>query len=132
MSEKIKTLIVEDVDGKEYEFTGGSGGSGSTQAPNSVNSQTIEDESIQKVDLDKSIQEKLDVLDESNVVTEEDLRDDWAEAMEQAGLDLNPAEISNSVSDEEFDNEWDQALHNAGLDLGNGSEEPKPDNPDDI
>ena len=132
MSEKIKTLIVEDVDGKEYEFTGGSGGSGSTPAPNSVNSQTIEDESIQKVDLDKSIQEKLDVLDESNVVTEEDLRDDWAEAMEQAGLDLNPAEISNSVSDEEFDNEWDQALHNAGLDLGNGSEEPKPDNPDDI
>ena len=45
---------------------------------------------MKKEDLDKSIQDKLDLVDDSNVVTEEELEDGWSEAMRNAGLDTGP------------------------------------------
>jgi len=127
MSEKLKTLIVENVDGKEYEFTGGSGGSGSAPAPNSVNSQSIEDESIQKEDLDKSIQDKLDMLDEQNVITEDELSEDWEEAMRQAGIDVDvDVQGSESLSDQDLEDDWEAAMQQASQ---NGQDSPTPEEP---
>lgn len=106
-----RTLIIEDCDGTQYEC--GSGGSGGSQpAPNSVGSQQIEDGSIQKEDLDKDIQDKLDVLDDSNIITEEELNDDWQEAMNNAGLDVNPTQ--EEISDEDLSDEWNDAIEQAG------------------
>ena len=56
MAEKISKLIIEK-GGKEYEFSGG-GGSG-TPAPNSVNSASIEDGSVQMEDLNDDVKNKL-------------------------------------------------------------------------
>lgn len=88
MAEKLTKIVVEDIDGKEYEVSGGSGGSAERPAPNSVGSAEIEDEGVKQEDLDKSIQDKLDLIDESNVVSEQDIEDDWKEAMRKAGLQL--------------------------------------------
>ena len=82
---ELKKIIVADVDGKEHEFSGG-GGDSSSPGPNTVGSEEIKDESVEKQDLHKDIQDKLDLLDDSNVVTEEELQDGWAEAMRQAGI----------------------------------------------
>lgn len=104
-----RKLIIEDVDGTEYEVSG-TGGGGGVAPTNSVNSQSIEDESIQKQDLDKSIQEKLDMLEESNVITEQEMEDDWAEAMNQAGLEIPD---QGNISDEEMADEWNEAMNEA-------------------
>lgn len=85
---ELNKIIVADVDGKEHEFKGGSG-EGSRPGPNTVGSAEIEDESIEKQDLHKDIQDKLDLLEDSNVVTEEELENGWEEAMRQAGLTLD-------------------------------------------
>ena len=84
-------------DGKTYKMNGGGGGS-STPAPNSVGSEEIKDESIKKQDLDKGIQDKLEVLDDGNVVTESELEDGWAEAMRNAGLNMTQEAGSSSGS----------------------------------
>ncbi len=107
-----RKLIIEDVDGTEYEVAG-TGGDGGTVPANSVNSQSIEDGSVQKVDLDQEIQDKLDVIDDSNIVTEEELAEDWQEAMNQAGLDID-SDDSDSVSDEDLANDWQDAIDQAG------------------
>lgn len=65
-----------------------SGGGGSTPAPNSVNSETIQDHSVREEDLDPAILEKLESLDEGNVITEDEIQECWTEAMRNAGLDL--------------------------------------------
>ena len=43
----------------------------------------------EKRDLEKDIQDKLDVLDDSNVMTEEEIEEEWQQAMQNAGLNLN-------------------------------------------
>lgn len=99
MTHVLNKLVVEDVDGKQHEFAGGGGGGeGTRPAPNSVGTEEIEDEGVKKEDLDKSIQDKLDLMDDSNVVTEEELEDSWGEAMRNAGLDIgtNPDESGGS------------------------------------
>lgn len=78
---KLKTLII-DICGDEYEFNGGSGSE--RPAANSVGTAEIEDEGVKKEDLDKEIQEKLDVIDDSNVVSEDELSDEWEQAMQNA------------------------------------------------
>lgn len=84
------------IDGKTYTVkVNGGGGDGSTPAHNSVGSEEIRDESIEKQDLAKDIQDKLEVLDESNVITESELEDSWAEAMRNAGLNLNQSGSEN-------------------------------------
>lgn len=88
---ELSKLIVADVDGKEHEFKGGSG-DGTRPAPNSVGTDEIEDEGVKKQDLEKPIQDKLDILDDSNVITEEELEDAWSDAMRNAGLDLTNLE----------------------------------------
>lgn len=108
-----RTLIIEDCDGTQYECSGGGGGS--QPAPNSVGSQQIEDGSIQKEDLDKDIQDKLDVLDESNVITEEELNNDWQEAMNNAGLDVDP-QNAEDISDTDLADDWQNAINEAAKD----------------
>ena len=128
---RVNKLEIQDVDGTVVEFVGGGGGGGSTPAPNSVNSESIENESIKKEDLEKDLQDKLDVLDETNIISEEDLEDDWAQAMEQAGLDVDPITNPSVSDDADFDNEWEQALHNAGLDQNGQNQTQDPDNPEE-
>ena len=84
MEYKINKLIVEDPKGNSHVLEGGS----ATPGPNSVDSETIVDEGVKKQDLDRSIQEKLDALDEGNIVTEEEIDDEWNAALRNAGLDL--------------------------------------------
>ena len=98
MTHVLNKLVVQDVDGNQYEFADGGGGDGTRPAPNSVGTAEIEDEGVKKEDLDKSIQDKLDLMDDSNVVTEEELEDSWSEAMRNAGLDIgtNPDESEGS------------------------------------
>lgn len=85
--EKVNVSKLEvDIAGKTAVLE--SGGGGSTPAPNSVNSETIQDHSIKEEDLDHAILDKLDSLDEENVVTEEEIEECWSEAMRNAGLDL--------------------------------------------
>lgn len=99
MTHVLNKLVVQDVDGEQHEFAGGGGGGeGTRPAPNSVGTVEIEDEGVKKEDLDKSIQDKLDLVDDSNVVTEEELEDGWGEAMRNAGLDIgtNPDESEGS------------------------------------
>ncbi len=85
--EKVNVSKLEvDIAGKTAVLE--SGGGGSTPAPNSVNSETIQDHSIKEEDLDHTILDKLDSLDEENVVTEEEIEECWSEAMRNAGLDL--------------------------------------------
>lgn len=86
MTHVLSKLVFQDAAGGQHEFIGGGGGEGTRPAPNSVGTDEIEDEGVKKQDLDKSIQDKLDILDDSNVVTEEELQDGWAEAMRQAGI----------------------------------------------
>ena len=88
MAKKISRIIFRGSRVGEVEIAG-SGGEGSIPAPNSVNSETIEDESVQKHDLDKEIQDKLDVIDDTNIVTEEELEEGWSEAMRKAGIDID-------------------------------------------
>lgn len=76
-----RKLIIEVVDGKEYEIAGNDG---IRPAANSVGTAEIEDEGVKKEDLDKEIQEKLDVIDDSNVVSEDELSDEWEQAMQNA------------------------------------------------
>lgn len=90
MTHVLNKFVVQDVDGQQHEFVGGGGGEGTRPAPNSVGTAEIEDEGVKKEDLDKSIQDKLDLVDDSNVVTEEELEDGWSEAMRNAGLDIGP------------------------------------------
>ncbi len=125
---QVSKLQIDCVEGVTAEFAGGGGGS--TPAPNSVNSESIENESIKKEDLEKDLQDKLDVLDETNIISEEDLKDDWAQAMEQAGLDVDPITNPSVSDDADFDNEWEQALHNAGLDQNDQNQTQDPENPD--
>ena len=109
-----RTLIIEDCDGTQYEC--GSGGSGGSQpAPNSVGSQQIEDGSIQKEDLEKDIQDKLDVLDESNIITEEELENDWQEAMNNAGIDVDTDDVED-ISDTDLADDWQSAINEASKD----------------
>lgn len=89
MAEELNNIEVQMPDGKTYKMNGGGGSV--TPGPNSVGSDEIKDESIKKQDLDKGIQDKLEVLDDGNVVTESELEDGWAEAMRNAGLNLNQA-----------------------------------------
>ena len=81
---KIKKIIVKSLSGKtaEIEVSGTSG-------PNSVGTEELIDEGVKKQDLEKDIQDKLDVLDDSNVVSEEELEESWKEAMHNAGLDID-------------------------------------------
>ena len=98
MTHVLNKFVVQDVDGQQHEFVGGGGGDGTRPAPNSVGTDEIEDEGVKKEDLDKSIQDKLDLVDDSNVVTEEELEDGWSEAMRNAGLNIgtNPDESGGS------------------------------------
>ena len=81
---KIKKIIVKSLSGKtaEIEVSG-------TPGPNSVGTEELIDEGVKKQDLEKDIQDKLDVLDDSNVVSEEELEESWKEAMHNAGLDID-------------------------------------------
>ena len=109
-----RTLIIEDCDGTQYEC--GSGGSGGSQpAPNSVGSQEIEDGSVKKEDLEKDIQDKLDVLDESNIITEEELENDWQEAMNNAGIDVDTDDVED-ISDTDLADDWQNAINEASKD----------------
>lgn len=110
--ETIK-LIIEDCDGTQYEVAGSGGGS--QPAPNSVGSREIEDESIKKEDLEKDIQDKLDVLDESNVITEEELENDWQEAMNNAGIDVDTDNVED-ISDTDLADDWQSAINEASKD----------------
>lgn len=125
---RVNRLEVQDCNGDIAEFIG-NGGGGSIPAPNSVNSETIEDEGVKKQDLEKDIQDKLDILDESNVISEEELENDWAHAMEQAGIEIDPVSSPSISDDADFNNEWNQALHNAGIDQNGQTQDP--DNPDE-
>lgn len=125
MTKILRNLIVEDVNGEKYQFEGG-GGSGSQPAPNSVGSREIQDHSVQEEDLDPTIVEKLDMLEDENIVTEEELEDDWAEAMRNAGLDPGTIEQnggSNSGDDEEevtaedLESDWNNAINEADQEL---------------
>lgn len=78
-----RKLIIGDVDGQDYEITS-IGDEGIKPAPNSVGTKEIENESVQQEDLSKDIQDKLDVIDDSNVVSEEELSDEWEQAMQHA------------------------------------------------
>lgn len=93
----------------------GTGGDGSQPAPNSVTSEEIENGSIKKEDLEQDIQDKLDVLDESNVITEEELNDDWQEAMNNAGLDVNPQDAED-ISETDLADDWQNAINEAAKD----------------
>lgn len=81
---KMKGVILRVGKKKVYEINGGTEKPG----PDSVGSAEIEDEGVKKQDLDKDIQDKLDILDDSNVITEEELEDGWQEALRQAGFDV--------------------------------------------
>lgn len=115
----INKLVIRTPKG-EYEFAGGNG-SGTTPGPDSVGSEQIQDEGVKMQDLDKDIQDKLEVLDESNVVSEEAIEDMWEEAMQNAGLDPS-GNAGNTeageVTDSEIEDLWSEAMQNAGLDLG--------------
>ena len=54
MAEELKKLVIE-IYGKEYEYEGGAG----TPAPNSVDSSTIKDGSVQIVDLHDDVKQKI-------------------------------------------------------------------------
>lgn len=81
---KIKKIIVKSLSGKTAEIE-----VSSTPGPNSVGTEELIDEGVKKQDLEKDIQDKLDVLDDSNVVSEEELEESWKEAMHNAGLDID-------------------------------------------
>lgn len=86
---KIKKILMESFQGQTAELDlSGNGQPG----PDSVGSEQIQNEGVKKEDLDQDIQDKLDVLDESNVVTEEELEESWREAMHNAGLDIDISE----------------------------------------
>ena len=110
----INKLVMRTPKG-EYEFAGGNG-SGTTPGPDSVGSEQIQDEGVKMQDLDKDIQDKLEVLDESNVVSEEDINDMWEEAMQNAGLDTSgggTAIDASEVSDDDIQDMWNDAMQNA-------------------
>lgn len=110
-----RKLIIEDCDGTQYEVAGSGGSGGSQPAPNSVGSQEIVDESIKKEDLEKDIQDKLDVLDESNVITEEELENDWQEAMNNAGIGVDTDDVED-ISDTDLADDWQGAINEASKD----------------
>ena len=58
-------------------------------SPDSVGTEEIMDHGVHAEDLDEEINERLDALDDGNVVSEDELEDVWAEAMHQAGLDID-------------------------------------------
>ena len=63
-----RKLIIEDVDGTEYEVAGG----GDIAPVDSVNSASIVDSSIKKEDLSPEVQDGLDELNNINL-TDEDM-----------------------------------------------------------
>lgn len=69
--EKLNRIIIEKVDGKTYEFSGGSGEGGGQPAPDSVGSEEIKDGSVGKVDLDEEVNEGLDELNNVSLTDEE-------------------------------------------------------------
>lgn len=79
----MKKLRVR-INNKVYELDGGS----ATTGPNSIGSNEIEDHSVQEEDLDQDIVDKLNVLSDENVISEEELESDWEDALRQAGLNL--------------------------------------------
>ncbi len=105
MADKIKNVIF-DVFGDEYAFEGGS-----TPAEGSIGSKEIEDGSIKQEDLEQEIQDKLDVLDESNVITEEDLESDWQEAMNNA--DPTTETSGEELNDADLAEDWQSAMNEA-------------------
>lgn len=83
---KCKKLFFDAGNGEVAEFSGG--GTDGRPNPNSVGTEELEDEGVKMPDLEKDIQKRLEVLDDENVVTEDELEDCWQEAMQNAGLDL--------------------------------------------
>jgi len=67
MAEKINKLIIE-VGDKEYELDGGGGGS--QPGPDTVGSQEIKDESVEMVDLGKSVKDSM-ITDKDRVTQEQ-------------------------------------------------------------
>ena len=113
-----RKLIIEDVDGAEYEIAGTGGGGGAQPAPNSVGSTEIENHSIQEEDLDQDIIVNLNMLDDENVVTEDELEDDWEDAMREAGLnpniiDQNGGDDDDEVTAEDLEQDWQHAIDEA-------------------
>lgn len=70
--EEVKNLIFDDL-GKEYVFRGGSGGSGTQPAPNSVGTEEIKDGGVHAEDLDPNM-----------FITPEEARNKVADAIEKA------------------------------------------------
>lgn len=93
---KIRRIIFKGR-GIEAEIAG-SGGEGTQPAPNSVGSAEIQDEGVKKEDLEKDIQDKLDVLSDENVISEDELEEGWKEAMRQAGLPIDISDEAGSGS----------------------------------
>ena len=118
--EEINKVILKVPGKNEVQLYPQAGGSG-TPGPDSVGSDQIQDEGVKMKDLDKGIQDKLEALDESNVVSEGDIKDMWEEAMQNAGLDPS-GNAGNTeageVTDSEIEDLWSEAMQNAGLDLG--------------
>lgn len=107
MAEKIKKVVF-DVFGNEYAFEGEG-----APAEGSIGSKEIEDGSIQQEDLDQEIQDKLDVLDESNVITEEDLENDWQNAMNNADPSATPETSGEELNDADLAEDWQSAMDEA-------------------
>lgn len=85
MTEKINRLLFEH-GGREYEITGGV--DGTHPAPDSVDSSTIKDDSIEERDLSAAVRDKLDALDTATEITEDEIADIVAQACSAAGLDV--------------------------------------------
>lgn len=79
MAGKIKKLIF-DLLGVNYEFESDS----ATPGPNSIGTDEIQDKSVHENDLAEEVTEKLDILDESNVITEEEIEEEWMRAIAKA------------------------------------------------
>ena len=72
--------LVSKTGNKSYEYKG------STPGPNSVGSEEIKDEGVKMEDLERDIQDKLDAMDDENVISEEEIADEWNKALQDAGL----------------------------------------------
>lgn len=77
--ETISNLVFK-TGNKSYEYKG------STPGPNSVGSEEIKDEGVKMEDLERDIQDKLDAMDDENVISEEEIADEWNKALQDAGL----------------------------------------------
>ena len=70
--------------GKVYEFAGGSG---DRPGENSVGSAEIENDSVQEEDLHPDVREKLNAMNDSEDVTEEEIEDCIMDALRANGLE---------------------------------------------